>query len=163
MGRPRCGVAAGLRAYRLMAKKRRQKIGWTWGRSSTTYYSGHIKENQLSEACSTHTELGSMYTIWALKSQGKRFIIRCWRAWEDNVKRDIKEILREFADWIHLTSVRDWWCALVIMVMKFMLPYTRKYFLTSWKAISFSRRTSLVTFVYILCPQGEWCSEDLLP
>jgi len=40
---------------------------------------------------------------------------RC--TWEDNIKMDLWEIWWECVDWIHLAQDRDWWQAVVNMVM----------------------------------------------
>jgi hypothetical protein len=42
--------------------------------------------------------------------------------WEDNIKIDIKEIWWEGVGWIHLADDRDWWWALVNMVMNLQVP-----------------------------------------
>jgi hypothetical protein len=44
---------------------------------------------------------------------------------EDNIKIDIKEIDRDYADWINLVQDRDQWCALVNTVMNTPSGVTR--------------------------------------
>jgi hypothetical protein len=46
-------------------------------------------------------------------------------------------------DWMKLTQVRDRWQALVTAVMNFQVPRNAGNFLTSWKPVSFSRKTLL--------------------
>jgi hypothetical protein len=46
-------------------------------------------------------------------------------------------------DWIDLAQDRERWRALVIAVMNLLVPYNVGNFLTSFKPVSFSRRTLL--------------------
>jgi hypothetical protein len=41
------------------------------------------------------------------KHQGKRPLGRLTRRWENNIKRDLREIELEGVDWIHLAQDRD--------------------------------------------------------
>jgi len=43
---------------------------------------------------------------------------RNWRRYEDNIKMDLREIVWERADWIHLAQDRDEWWVLVDTVRK---------------------------------------------
>jgi hypothetical protein len=41
---------------------------------------------------------------------------------KDNIRMDLKEIGWESVEWIHLAQDRDWWWALVNMVMNLQVP-----------------------------------------
>jgi hypothetical protein len=47
-------------------------------------------------------------------------------------------------DWIYLAHVRDKWRALVNMIMNLRFPYNAGNFVTSWRTVSFSRKTLLL-------------------
>jgi hypothetical protein len=42
----------------------------------------------------------------ARKPEGKRPFRRLWYKWEDNIRRDLREIWWEGVDWIHLAQDR---------------------------------------------------------
>jgi hypothetical protein len=52
-----------------------------------------------------------------VKLEVKRPLSRLRRRWESNIKMDLKEIVWEGEDWIHLAWVRFKWKVLVNMVM----------------------------------------------
>jgi hypothetical protein len=56
------------------------------------------------------------------KSDGKKPLLRTRHKWEDNIRRDLKEIRWEGVDWMHLTKVKDQWWDLVNMVMNLQVP-----------------------------------------
>ena len=53
------------------------------------------------------------------KLEGKRTLGRPRRRWEDNIKKDLQELGRDFGDWLELAQDRDRWRALVSTVMNF--------------------------------------------
>jgi hypothetical protein len=57
------------------------------------------------------------YSIWVRKPEEKRPRGRYRRRWENNVRMDLREIVWEGVDWIHLAQNRDQWWALVNVVM----------------------------------------------
>jgi hypothetical protein len=42
--------------------------------------------------------------------------------WVENIKMDLREIVWDGMDWIHLAQDRDQWSALVNMIMKLQVP-----------------------------------------
>jgi hypothetical protein len=56
------------------------------------------------------------------KPEGKRPLGRSRRRWEDNIKRDLREVGYGDMDWTELTQDRDRWRALVNAVMKLRVP-----------------------------------------
>ena len=73
----------------------------------------------------------------------KRPLGRPRHRWEDNIKMDLQEVGYKGMDWIELAQDRDRWWALVSAVMNLRHPWNAGNFLTSWKTVSFSRRTLL--------------------
>jgi hypothetical protein len=57
------------------------------------------------------------YRILVGKSEVKRPLGRPMRRWEDNIRRDIMEIVWEGVDWMHLAQDRDQWRGLVKTAM----------------------------------------------
>jgi hypothetical protein len=72
-----------------------------------------------------------------MKPEGKRPLGRPRRRWEDNIGMDLQEVGCKGMDWIGLAQDRDRSRALVKAVMN------HRNFLTSYKPVSFSRRTLL--------------------
>ena len=56
------------------------------------------------------------------KPDGKRPLGRPRCKWEDNIKMDLKEVGRDYGDWMELTQDWDRWRALVSKVMNFRVP-----------------------------------------
>ena len=73
--------------------------------------------------------------------------------WEDNIKMDLQEVGKGCGDWMELTQYRDRWRALVSTVMNFRLPLNVGNFSTSWKPVSFSRRT----LFHVVSKCELWC------
>jgi hypothetical protein len=65
------------------------------------------------------------------RPEGRRPLGRPRRRWEDNIKIDLQEVVRDGMDWIDTDQDRDRWRALVSAVMKLRVPYNAGNFLTS--------------------------------
>jgi hypothetical protein len=57
------------------------------------------------------------YKILLGKPEGKRSLGRHRHRCEDNIRIDLREIVWENVDWMHLAQDREQWCALVNMIM----------------------------------------------
>jgi hypothetical protein len=58
-----------------------------------------------------------VYKVLVGNPEEKRPLGRLRHRWEDGIKMDCREIGWEGVEWIHLVQDRDWWWALVNMVM----------------------------------------------
>jgi hypothetical protein len=56
------------------------------------------------------------------RPEGKRLLGRPRRRWEDNIKRDLREIGIDGANWIRLAQDRVQWQAFVDTVMNLRVP-----------------------------------------
>jgi hypothetical protein len=59
----------------------------------------------------------NVYRALMGKPEGKRPLERPRHRWEDGIRMDLREIGWGSVDWIQLAQDRDWWWALVNMVM----------------------------------------------
>jgi hypothetical protein len=66
----------------------------------------------MGRACSRHWEKRNAYRILVGKPEGKRPLGKPKRRWDDNIKRDLREIGWGSMDWIHLVQDRDQWKSL---------------------------------------------------
>jgi hypothetical protein len=58
-------------------------------------------------------EIINVYTSFIRTPEGKRALEKCRCRWEDNIKKDHKEMGMEGMDWRHLAEDRIWWQALM--------------------------------------------------
>jgi hypothetical protein len=54
--------------------------------------------------------------------EGKRPLERPRRRWEDNSRKDLREIMWDVVDWMHLARERDLFVGLVYKVMNLRVP-----------------------------------------
>jgi hypothetical protein len=62
-------------------------------------------------------EMGNAYKILIREPEGKRPLGRPRGRWEDNIRKDLREIRWESVDWIHMAQDTDQWRAVVNTVM----------------------------------------------
>jgi hypothetical protein len=62
------------------------------------------------------------YKILVGKPTGKRPLGRHRHRWEDNIKMDLREIMLQDVDWIHVVQDRGKWRAFVNTVMNLSVP-----------------------------------------
>ena len=82
-----------------------------------------------------------VYRVLVGKPEGRKPVGRPRRRWVDNIRMDLQEVGCGYMDWIGLAQDRDGWRTLVSAVMNLRVPRNAGNFLTSWKPVSFSRRT----------------------
>jgi len=82
-----------------------------------------------------------VYMVLVGKLEGRRPLGRPRCRWVDNIRLDLQEVGCGYMDWIGLAQDRDWWWMLVSAVMNLWVPRNAGNFLTSYKPVSFSRRT----------------------
>jgi hypothetical protein len=63
-----------------------------------------------------------VYKVFVGRPEGKRPLGRPRRTWEDNIKRDLREIGIDGANWIQLAQDRIQWRAFVNTVMNLQVP-----------------------------------------
>jgi hypothetical protein len=62
-------------------------------------------------------DVRNMYRVLLEKPKGKRPLERSRCRWEDGIKMDLREIVWEGVEWIHLAHDMDHWRALVNAVV----------------------------------------------
>ena len=67
-------------------------------------------------------ERRGVYTVLVGKPEEKRPLGRTRRRWEDNITMDLQEVGCRGTDWIELAQDRDWWRAIVTVVMNRLFP-----------------------------------------
>jgi len=77
----------------------------------------HKEECEMGGTCSTHGPMESAFRILIGKAEGRKLLERPNRRWEDNIRRDLREIGWEIVDWMRLTQDRDQWQTLVNTVV----------------------------------------------
>ena len=92
-------------------------------------------------ACGAYGWGEGVYRVLVGKPVGRRPLGRPRRRWMDNIRMDLQEVGCGYMDWIGLAQDRDRWRTLVSAVMNLRVPWNAGNFLTTCKAVSFSRRT----------------------
>jgi hypothetical protein len=67
-------------------------------------------------------EMRYVYKIPVENPEGKIQLRIIRRTWVDNIRMDLREIISEDTNWIHLAQERDKWRSLVNTIMKFLFP-----------------------------------------
>ena len=67
-------------------------------------------------------ESRGVYRVLVVKPEGKRSLGTHRRRWDDNIKKDFREVGCGGIDWIELAQVRDRWQALLNAVMNVRVP-----------------------------------------
>jgi hypothetical protein len=91
-------------------------------KSSIMRWAGHV-------ACIG--ERRSVYRVLVVKLEGKIQLGRPRCRWENNIKRDLQEVVCGGMDWFELAQDRDSWRVLVTAVIKIQVPFHAGNFLTS--------------------------------
>jgi hypothetical protein len=63
-----------------------------------------------------------VYRVLVGRPEGRRPLVRPRRRWEDNIRMDLREVVRGCVDWMELAQDRDRWRALVSAVMNLRVP-----------------------------------------
>ena len=63
-----------------------------------------------------------VYKVLVGKPEGRRPLGRPRRRWEDNIRKDLREVGCGCVDWMELAQDRDRWRALVSAVMNLRVP-----------------------------------------
>jgi hypothetical protein len=68
--------------------------------------------------------MGEMRNVYVMigKQERKRALGKTRRRWEDNIRKDLREIWWEITDWMYLAQDRDQWRALANTVMNLRVP-----------------------------------------
>jgi hypothetical protein len=64
----------------------------------------------------------SVYRVSVGRTEGKRSLGRPRRRWEGNIKMNLRAILTDEANWVHLAQDRVQWRAFVNAVMNLRFP-----------------------------------------
>jgi hypothetical protein len=64
----------------------------------------------------------NVYRILVGKPEGKKLLGRPRCRWMDNIKMYLREVGWDGVDWMNIAQDRDWWRALVSMVLNLRVP-----------------------------------------
>ena len=102
---------------------------------------GKIEKNEMGWECGAYGWGDGVCRVLVGKPEGRRPLGRPRCRCVDTIRMDLQEVECGYVDWIGLAQDRDRWRTLVSAVMKLRVPWNAGNFLTSWKPVSFSRRT----------------------
>jgi hypothetical protein len=89
----------------------------------TKYHSDdQVKKTEMGRTCSTCGERRGAYRVLVENSEEKRPLGRPRRTWEDNIKKDLREVEWGDIDWIDMAQDRDRCRAVVNAVMNIRVP-----------------------------------------
>jgi hypothetical protein len=94
-------------------------------------------------ACSAVGEERGVYRVLMGKPEVKTPLGTPRCRWEDNIRLDLQEVRCSGMDWIGLAQDRDRCPAIENAVINLRVPQIAGNLLTSYKPVSFSRRTLL--------------------
>jgi hypothetical protein len=110
-------------------RRKRHKDGKDWvmrGLTTTTLSSNIKVMNSRRMRWTGHAvhrrEMIKANKILVGKPEQKRPFGRPRRRWKDNIKTNLREMVREGVEWMHLAQERDQWRVLVNTVMKLWDP-----------------------------------------
>ena len=107
----------------------------------TQYCAGDkIEKNEMGWACGSYGWGKGVYRDLVGKPEGRRPLGSPRNRWVDN-RMALQEVGCGYMDWIGLAQDRDRWRTVVSAVMNLRVPWNAGNFLTSFKPVSFSRRT----------------------
>jgi hypothetical protein len=67
-------------------------------------------------------EMRNAYSILVGKPEGKRSLGRSGHRWEDNIRMDLREVVEESVNWVHLAQDNDQFRTVVNTVVNFRVP-----------------------------------------
>jgi hypothetical protein len=114
------------------------KSGWNW------------IWNKVGRACGMHGRGEKSVQGFGGRLEGKRPHERPRYRWEDGIKMDFREIGWEGVEWSHLAQDRDWWWAVVNMMMNLQVLAPQSYLIGYILSLRFC-----VTFHNMLIICGE--------
>jgi len=81
-----------------------------------------IKKNKMGGACSAYGGGRVVYRVLVGKPEGRSPLGKPRRRWEDNIRKDLREVGCGCVDWMELAEDRDRWRALVSAIMNLRVP-----------------------------------------
>ena len=116
------------------------RVPWNAGNYLTSWKPVSFSRRTLHHGVSIGEERG-VYSVLVGKPEGRRPLGRPRRRWVDNIRLDLQEVGCGYMEWIGLAQDRESWRTLVSAVMNLLVPWNAGNYLTSWKPVSFPRRT----------------------
>jgi hypothetical protein len=89
-------------------------------------YGDQIREDEMGGTCNRHGRMRNAFSILVGKPEGKRLPRRRRHRWENNIKKDLMEIVWEVVNWMHLAQVKNQWRAVMSTAMNVRVPKKRR-------------------------------------